>query len=336
MIQINIDSKVEKCAFSYAQEMINAKIVVNLWHFYNGMMSNLDFNKLTIAQQIEEENIIGRCREYTKQVINHYEELLVLKADDFSTFEKIFSSIYNKRYKDDVFFKHKIVYGSGTSDCKAFYEHLVKCMGYPKARNCMLKYVKDLDVRVCPYCNVASAETYKDDDTWIGRYHLDHYRDKHKHPFLGVSFFNLVPSCSSCNGHKSDKPMHFYLYSKSPQKSPFQFHFFGIVHYLINGENDKIKISFEQDNLFQKQYNQIFDIELLYNEHKDELTEVLDRYYHEFGEDRIVLKESFLKLPFDEERKTKNVLGHYLNDSDIHKKSFVKMKLDLGRYLKLI
>lgn len=337
MIPIYIDSKVESSVSSYAAEMLDTKIIIDLWHFYNEMSSKLDFNKLTNSEKVEEENIISRCREYTKEVINHYDELLILKSEAFNIYNnKYFSIIFNQKYTEDVFFGHKIVYGSGANSCKSFYEHLVKCMGYSKARGCMLKYVKDMDIRVCPYCNVASAETYQDDDKWIGRYHLDHYLDKHKHPFLGVSFFNLVPSCSSCNGRKSDDPIKFYLYSKGPQESPFRFHFFGIVHYLINGESDKIIIHFEQDNLFQKQYNQVFDIEMLYNEHKDDLTEVLDRYYHEFGEDRAVLKQSFLKLPFDDERKTRNVLGKYLNDADIHKKSFVKMKLDLGRYLKLI
>lgn len=336
MIQVYIDSSIEQKASSYAKEMLSYNKIKNLWDFYNEMNTAIDLKKATDAEKIKEENIISHCREYTKEVISHYKELLVIRHEDFKYYTKYFESIFITQYDSKKFLSHKIKYGSGADSNKSFYEHLVKCMGYPTARNCMLKYIKQSGIKVCPYCNISYAETYQDDNKWLGRYHLDHYLDKHKHPLLGVSFFNLIPSCSSCNGHKSDDPLSFYLYSNRPSKSPFHFSFSGIADYLINGVERKMYISFEQKNEFQKNFNSVFDIERIYNEHIDELEEILNRYLHEFGDDRTVLKESFLKLPFDDSKKTENVLGKYLNDSDIHKKSFVKMKLDLGRYLKII
>jgi len=54
--------------------------------------------------------------------------------------------------------------------------------------------------QLCPYCQQAVALTiYRDSKSQAFRPTLDHFYPKAQYPFLGLSLYNLVPSCHSCN-----------------------------------------------------------------------------------------------------------------------------------------
>ena len=68
------------------------------------------------------------------------------------------------------------------------------------------KLIEATGIKVCPYCNrgfVANVGTKKGSV----RGQLDHFYPKEKYPYLAVSRYNLVPSCSCCNSSsgKGDK-----------------------------------------------------------------------------------------------------------------------------------
>lgn len=68
------------------------------------------------------------------------------------------------------------------------------------------RLLKMLGVTVCPYCNRMFIATIERSDTkngWNGtRPQFDHYFNKNRYPYLAVNFYNLIPSCSSCNQYK--------------------------------------------------------------------------------------------------------------------------------------
>jgi len=53
--------------------------------------------------------------------------------------------------------------------------------------------------RICPYCQQAYAFTLLVDEHKIFRPTLDHFYAKSIYPYLGISLYNLVPSCYTCN-----------------------------------------------------------------------------------------------------------------------------------------
>lgn len=54
--------------------------------------------------------------------------------------------------------------------------------------------------QVCPYCQQSAALTiYRDEDGKSFRPTLDHFYPKGEYPFLGLSLYNLIPSCYTCN-----------------------------------------------------------------------------------------------------------------------------------------
>lgn len=74
--------------------------------------------------------------------------------------------------------------------------------------------LRNLDVRVCPYCNriytvtLPSPEELEEGEEFKAtRATFDHFYNKAEYPYLSLSLFNLVPSCYTCNLNKinSDK-----------------------------------------------------------------------------------------------------------------------------------
>ena len=59
---------------------------------------------------------------------------------------------------------------------------------------------KNLNVNTCPYCNRNFINTVIDKrGNHIIRPTFDHFLPKSEHPFLSLSFYNLIPSCYYCN-----------------------------------------------------------------------------------------------------------------------------------------
>jgi len=64
-------------------------------------------------------------------------------------------------------------------------------------------WFKTLGIKVCPYCNrsfLAVAEQKKPKGTEdVLYFDIDHFFPKEKYPWLALSFYNLIPSCTICN-----------------------------------------------------------------------------------------------------------------------------------------
>ena len=60
---------------------------------------------------------------------------------------------------------------------------------------------KQLDVKVCPFCNRIYTTTLFNRSV---RPAFDHFYPKSTYPYLAVSLFNLIPICDACNNAKSD------------------------------------------------------------------------------------------------------------------------------------
>ncbi len=60
----------------------------------------------------------------------------------------------------------------------------------------------------CPYCNDNKVSIVRNSTSTNHKlyFQLDHFYSKSKNPYFAVSFFNLIPSCSTCNStEKGDK-----------------------------------------------------------------------------------------------------------------------------------
>lgn len=143
---------------------------------------------------------------------------------------------------------------------------------------------QDLDIRVCPYCNRNYTLTViTEDNENVIRPQFDHYLPQSKYPILALSFFNLIPSCSSCNQLKRD---HDTL--KNPIINPYEapgenqltFTYFPEI---INGRiENRVQVLTVGQQAAQSKI--VFKLEEVYNGHKTELDDWLKlaEYYPEF------------------------------------------------------
>lgn len=108
--------------------------------------------------------------------------------------------------------------GSETKICKKIFKY--NCLKYEK--KCQTESTaywlqRQLEVRVCPYCNRMYTTTLLGENKI--RPDFDHFYPKSKYPYLAVNLFNLIPSCSICNKRKSDKAEVIHKKEKNENKS---------------------------------------------------------------------------------------------------------------------
>lgn len=153
-----------------------------------------------------------------------------------------------------------------------------------------------LEISICPYCNrqyITTASKVFDDGTekWVARPQLDHFYPKSKYPFLSCSFFNLIPSCPTCNMGKNDKEskiLYPYLEgfrnldgSRNAQfriesKTLEEIFRLGTVNPDINYSVELKRICDPDEHI--KGSDEVFNLTILYNEHQIELRDLIKRY----------------------------------------------------------
>lgn len=215
---------------------------------------------------------------------------------------------------------------------------------YSRLNNAL--FVKDLDVKVCPYCNRNYILNFQKSKSLEATAQLDHFFDKKEYPYLAISIYNLVPSCGTCNQRKSTKQETiFYPYNESFNNS-VKFSLKGIKSRdeLIK-ENldffDEKRIELDYKILSDKdkveKHIEVFNIKNLYNEHKDIVSELLQK--------RVIYSDDYLESLLDEYEGTlfKNredllrlITGGYIDDTDINKRPLSKLIKDIGEELDLI
>ncbi len=181
--------------------------------------------------------------------------------------------------------------------------------------------LRNLHVRVCPYCNqiytvtLPSPEELREGENFkTTRATFDHFYSKSEHPYLAVSLFNLIPSCSVCNGNKSNKKEKIiYPYDQEfgkdavfrviPDFSQEEPEKEGNILNFLCGQSDSFYIKFmgkediylSSDLRVEERLSGIEDAELreriitsigrfkleeIYKEHKQEIRDILrNRYY---------------------------------------------------------
>lgn len=128
--------------------------------------------------------------------------------------------------------------------------------------------LKELNIRVCPYCNRQYITLY---ESYNGktRADLDHFLPKSKYPYLALSFYNLVPSCKICNSSlKLDKEFSYYTHL-----NPYENGFENELLFTMNFKKKEIKkvkaINKNNNNTrFEKVnktfFKDIYDIDFLF------------------------------------------------------------------------
>jgi hypothetical protein len=192
-------------------------------------------------------------------------------------------------------------------------------------------FVDKIGLKTCPYCN-RNYTFIVDEDSGKLRAEIDHFHPKSIYPFLAMSFYNLIPSCSICNHTKKDKNNLNLLNPYEMQYNHFKFSYIPqkINFYIFKKEkydfdNFEIKLFGNNANL------EVFKLEELYKQHKDVVLELLIKkaYYP-----KSYIKE-LKNFGFNDDEVYKYLLCNYKKDEDLHKRPHSKLIKDISRELRL-
>ncbi|PCD05708.1 hypothetical protein CMV16_22005 [Peribacillus simplex] len=206
------------------------------------------------------------------------------------------------------------------------------------------------DVSVCPYCNRSFVTTLQTDGKKT-RAVLDHYYAKSLYPYLGLSLYNLIPSCYVCNSSfKGD--IDFY---KDEAVYPYEEEFLNLAtfrtdfndktpynyKYLL-GLSKEFKVNLEintQDEGLQRKVKksiETFALEDLYNTHLDIVRDII-RSSIVNNKSRIdEIYEQFSDIFSSREEVMQSLYVNYMNEQDLGKRPFSKLTQDICKELGLL
>ncbi|MFI5142286.1 MAG: hypothetical protein ACHQII_08015, partial [Bacteroidia bacterium] len=204
---------------------------------------------------------------------------------------------------------------------------------------------KLLNINTCLYCNRQYTFTIESHPTKITRPQFDHFFPKDSHPILALSFYNLIPSCSICNGSaiksNAEMPLTDYLH---PYKDDFGND--GIFTWIPNnykalvGKSKELSVKIleiptspkKQKIINQKKF---FKIEEIYNEHSDYVQEMVLKAHITKGQYFIWLQKIFGN-GISKDELYRIALSNYIDEKEYDKRILSKLTGDLAKELNLL
>ena len=252
---------------------------------------------------------------------NNLKKLIQFKPNELASlienvYKKFPKSHYKKESLNRIFYRIFVDYG---------YDNLDK-----------LKFIQNINLGSCPYCN--RNYIFNINKKGSIKPEIDHLYPKSIYPYLAVSYFNLIPSCPTCNGFGAKEGKD--TFDTYPISNPYE----------LNENNFKFSISPESIDFFNvesKKYDfnsfeielngnkanlEIFKLEELYKQHKDIVLELLIKkaYYPKS------YIEELKKFDFTEDEIYRYLLCNYKKNEDLHKRPLSKLIKDISEELGIL
>jgi len=250
--------------------------------------------------------------------------LLLAKPDELIKIIQKYEANQNlrkARYTKEAL--HKVLY-------RIFVEY-----GYEKIDK--LQFIDNINLGSCPYCNRNYIFTTSKKGSI--KPEIDHLYPKSLYPYLACSYFNLIPSCPTCNGFGAKEAKDtFYVYPISNPYTikPIDFRFSirpKRVEFIDNVKEEQYNFDdFEIDIYGNRANLDIFQLEKLYKQHKDIVLELLIKkaYYPQSYIDELS------NFGFSQDEVYRYLFSNYNKEDDLHKRPLSKLIRDISEELGLI
>jgi hypothetical protein len=289
------------------------------------------------------DNLIER-KEY---IINHTiqinkKKLKASKADkkfldEFVTRENLtqilkFTPLEQYSYITQMITKYPKLHQRNEKIYKLIYSIFV---GYGYEKIDKFKFIDNLAINTCPYCNRAYIYTINKNKNLKAE--IDHFYPKSIYPYLAMTFYNLIPSCPTCNGLGAKGNRDSYKDNlKNPyeiQNDDFKFKFDIDSVEIINSEIEPKSVSIYLDKKIDSN-NNYFQIEILYQEHRDVVVELYQKLYQKETKEHFeALRSSLSGLDVSNEDIYRYLTCGYFDTKDFHKRPLSKFIKDISEEL---
>lgn len=351
MRQITITPSIEALAEKY-QKMLTGKlpiatypvvVTMNLPKYVEDLRNKFVDATYSIkepymsAKRLRWRNLRNRDKyaKYLKALQKRLDDgLLINHPSKFKDEIEIFSTLLTSEEM-----KQKMKLGTrANAKAKTFIEIIQETLCYKEIRQSIFpQFVRDLGIKTCVYCNSQFAVTDEDDR---GYYQLDHWKPESVYPYLSVCFFNLQPSCASCNMHKRDDKREYHsIWNESKTEGNELYRFTlpnaSLARYIMTHHTDELAIRIEAVNntahlalLKEKLY-----IDSLYDQFTDVAEEVVwKRMAFDQGYLKALSNTSALKM-LKQSDVNRFILGTYDKPEDIHKRPLAKLTQDVAKQI---
>ena len=230
---------------------------------------------------------------------------------------------------------------------------------YASFRNKTKKYdayqlTKNLNTESCLYCNRSHANTVTNGKIKIIRPELDHFFPQHKYAILALSFYNLIPSCHTCNSNlKGDEEFnlddyfHPYLESFDDYDVLFKYRPLNEKDFFPSID-DNLKVKLITHHLKAPLKNtidnniKIFELNYIYTSHEllikqlQKLKRNSNKKYLDAIRTKVLVKKDGSPRYLDNKAVYEIVMLNYYKPSEYHKRPMAKFIKDISIDLKLI
>ena len=306
-------------------------------------------HKINLSQTVVDEFYTSIKAMFTNNQLQKVEDKKVLWTTSWSAIDKL---IKDKLKDVDPQISFEKIIKADYTYLQKITESLKRVKLLPKEKDYFFtlysrlqkpEHIKKLDIKVCPYCNRNYIFNFKKGKDLNATAQLDHFFDKKTYPFLAVSVYNLVPSCSTCNQRKSAKQEDIFYPFLESFNNHAKFEYKGIKNKEDSNGNffDKDRILLELKPISEdekvKNHIEVFNLQNLYNEHKDIVSEILIKseiYNESYIEELMQNYEGTLFK--NEEDLLRLIFGGYVSDEDLGKRPLSKLTKDMLEQLEII
>lgn len=295
--------------------------------------------KTNVALSAEEKKLGGKILDYYKQHLEYFvladEQKLSHIASCYkihmnaprkvlhAALKNVFCKLYKEFREYDVSRLVMDIYGQTVdSERVAYY------------------FFKKLGIRTCPYCNRQYTFTISSSHANTSP-EYDHFYEKSKFPILAVSFYNLVPSCHTCNHVKGIQDIRINPFFHEMQGR------FSIVHAQSNAElrgcelNERVKkvdwkLKFKETNDADERNIEALGLQELYEQHDDYIDEMIAKTqaYNIYAREALV--SAFQGAGYMERDVQNFVWGPYLDTAKYKERPLSKLTHDLLEQFEII
>jgi hypothetical protein len=288
-----------------------------------------------------------------------FKDIILAKADNLKCLinkielKIIEQSILIKKIKNSKAKEKKeiLIYGA-----KDKIKEIFKYEGNNQSKKITPFFTKNFNFRTCFYCNKDFITNF-DADKKVSTFQLDHFFDKATYPYLALSFYNLIPSCPTCNSKKVKGELNTFEHDAkvgifqnetciAPNDANFDFHekvkfklFLNKncknLHITSKEEKEKnidIPLKENYSNQYDK-YIEIFKLNERYKVHKDIVFKMIQNA-ELYPESRLRELQDLTGIPFQQIKK--DIFNLIDENEDLSKQPFSKLIKDISEELKLI
>jgi hypothetical protein len=240
---------------------------------------------------------------------------------------------------------------------REIYEKIKKLFNYSdKYQSKVLTpfFTDNFNFRTCFYCNKDFIANFKKEkNKLVSTFQLDHFYDKGTYPYLALSFYNLIPSCPTCNSSKVKGSKNTFEHDSkvgtfknenciAPNDEKFYFHQKVKFKLLLDDScknlhiksKDDIDINLKENysDMYDK-YIEIFKLNERYKARKDIVFDMIEKA-ELYPESRLKELQDLTGIPFQQIKK--DIFNLIDENEDLSKQAFSKLIVDMSEELGIL